>query len=462
MAISGDAQGAVLLDLDGTLVDTNYHHGIAWYRAFRAHGIVLPLLADPSSRGDGRRPARPRARRRAVRGGEGRRAPAGPRRGVRPPGRRGRRHSRERTSCSRPCTSCGHEIVLASSSQGKYLDRYLDLLDAHDLIDAATTADDVERSKPAPDLIQVAKEKARTDARGDGGRLALGHRGRAARGPALRRAPDRRLLRVRAARHGGRDRLCLARRAPRARERDLARPSDVGCSAMRRERPLRQGRRSRDGAALALFERVWPGLVVLAAGVFLLVRARARRAWQAALRGRGDRRSDLGARHRQRAADGDLGARRRAAALRARARRTPRGRLGSRPPLALGGRSSRHAAGGVRPRAPRRRTPDRLACRSGLRSLRSALGRRQLRAHVRAVRARRRTRVRPLRPGRAAAHTRVARARGAGGLARCPRRIPTEGSCSRSRQSWRSSPGAAGRLAQRFRRSPSWPPQPSS
>jgi HAD superfamily hydrolase (TIGR01549 family) len=57
-----------------------------------------------------------------------------------------------------------YEIVLASSSQGKYLDRYLDLLDAHDLIDAATTADDVERSKPAPDLIQVAKEKARTDA----------------------------------------------------------------------------------------------------------------------------------------------------------------------------------------------------------------------------------------------------------------------------------------------------------
>jgi hypothetical protein len=41
---------------------------------------------------------------------------------------------------------------------------------------------------------------------------------------------------------------------------------------MRRERPLREGRRSRDEAALALFERFWPGLVVLAAGVFLLVR----------------------------------------------------------------------------------------------------------------------------------------------------------------------------------------------
>ena len=32
-----------ILDVDGTLVDTNYHHAIAWYRAFRQHGLVLPL-----------------------------------------------------------------------------------------------------------------------------------------------------------------------------------------------------------------------------------------------------------------------------------------------------------------------------------------------------------------------------------------------------------------------------------
>ncbi len=32
-----------ILDIDGTLVDTNYHHTVAWYRAFRRHGIVLPL-----------------------------------------------------------------------------------------------------------------------------------------------------------------------------------------------------------------------------------------------------------------------------------------------------------------------------------------------------------------------------------------------------------------------------------
>ena len=34
---------AALLDVDGTLVDTNYHHALAWYRAFRRHDVVLPL-----------------------------------------------------------------------------------------------------------------------------------------------------------------------------------------------------------------------------------------------------------------------------------------------------------------------------------------------------------------------------------------------------------------------------------
>lgn len=35
--------GVAILDVDGTLVDTNYHHAIAWYRAFRRFGITLPL-----------------------------------------------------------------------------------------------------------------------------------------------------------------------------------------------------------------------------------------------------------------------------------------------------------------------------------------------------------------------------------------------------------------------------------
>jgi HAD superfamily hydrolase (TIGR01509 family) len=36
---------AVLFDVDGTLVDSNYHHTIAWARALRAHGHTVPLVA---------------------------------------------------------------------------------------------------------------------------------------------------------------------------------------------------------------------------------------------------------------------------------------------------------------------------------------------------------------------------------------------------------------------------------
>ena len=34
---------AVIFDIDGTLVDTNYQHALAWYRAFRREGIIMPI-----------------------------------------------------------------------------------------------------------------------------------------------------------------------------------------------------------------------------------------------------------------------------------------------------------------------------------------------------------------------------------------------------------------------------------
>ena len=33
----------VLLDVDGTLVDTTYHHALAWARAFRSLDVDVPL-----------------------------------------------------------------------------------------------------------------------------------------------------------------------------------------------------------------------------------------------------------------------------------------------------------------------------------------------------------------------------------------------------------------------------------
>ena len=34
---------AAILDVDGTLVDSNYQHAIAWFRAFREHGVTPPI-----------------------------------------------------------------------------------------------------------------------------------------------------------------------------------------------------------------------------------------------------------------------------------------------------------------------------------------------------------------------------------------------------------------------------------
>ena len=105
----------------------------------------------------------------------------------------------------------GAEIVLASSASAEDLDHYRAMLDADDLIHAATSSADVERTKPEPDLILAAMEKVSgPDAGRDGRRLDLGLRGRAARRDPLGRPADRGLRRVGAAR-GGRRARCSSR-----------------------------------------------------------------------------------------------------------------------------------------------------------------------------------------------------------------------------------------------------------
>jgi HAD superfamily hydrolase (TIGR01549 family) len=153
------ARGA-LLDVDGTLIDANYQHALAWYRAFRAHGITLPvwrihrhvgmggdqlvpaLVGErlDEEKGDDIRDARDEAYSELI--GE-----VAPLEGAREliDDLRGR----------------GLTVVLASSSPQKEIDHYLDLLNRPDV--AWTTKDDVEQTKPEPDLVHAALEKAGTD-----------------------------------------------------------------------------------------------------------------------------------------------------------------------------------------------------------------------------------------------------------------------------------------------------------
>jgi HAD superfamily hydrolase (TIGR01509 family) len=57
----------------------------------------------------------------------------------------------------------GHTVVLASSSVAKHAEHFVDVLGVRDLLDAWTTKDDVETTKPEPDLVQAALAKAGTD-----------------------------------------------------------------------------------------------------------------------------------------------------------------------------------------------------------------------------------------------------------------------------------------------------------
>jgi HAD superfamily hydrolase (TIGR01549 family) len=150
------------LDVDGTLVDTNYQHALCWYRAFREHELVLPVwrLHRHVGMGGDKFVAAVAGEEAEERLGDELRdrwedlfdelidevaALEGAHELLEDLKRRGRR------------------VVLASSSIEKHLDHFLDLLDARTLADAWTTKDDVEASKPEPDLVRAALDKAGTD-----------------------------------------------------------------------------------------------------------------------------------------------------------------------------------------------------------------------------------------------------------------------------------------------------------
>jgi HAD superfamily hydrolase (TIGR01509 family) len=153
---------AALLDVDGTLIDSNYQHALAWFRAFRRHGIVLPLWRVHRAVGMGGDQLVP-----ALVGEKVDREQGEAIRDTRDEIYGELIEEVEPLEGARDLVATlkdrGLRIVLASSSPEDELDRYLELLAARDLADTWTTKDDVEQTKPAPDLILAALEKAGTD-----------------------------------------------------------------------------------------------------------------------------------------------------------------------------------------------------------------------------------------------------------------------------------------------------------
>ena len=150
---------AAILDVDGTLIDTNYHHTLAWARAFERCGIVLPLWRIHRHMGMGGDKLVPAllGETRAEQVGQAvRDAEQGEYMGlideVHP--FEGARQLLETLK------ERGHPLVLASSAKEHEIDHYLDLLDARQVADGWTTSADVEETKPEPDLVLAALDKA--------------------------------------------------------------------------------------------------------------------------------------------------------------------------------------------------------------------------------------------------------------------------------------------------------------
>lgn len=157
-----DKPTTVVLDIDGTLVDTNYQHAIAWHRAFCSRDyvvqlweihrhigmggdqLVAALIGEDGERADGE----------ALRAAEGEaygeligevQAMHGA------------------TELLRELREDGARAILASSAKAEEAEHYIDLLDARDLVEGWTTSADVERTKPHPDLVHAALEKVGCD-----------------------------------------------------------------------------------------------------------------------------------------------------------------------------------------------------------------------------------------------------------------------------------------------------------
>jgi HAD superfamily hydrolase (TIGR01549 family) len=149
----------LIFDLDGTLIDSNYQHAIAWYRAFRRHDLTIPIwqlhralgmggdqLVAAVTDEDVERTLGDELRSAWEAEFEPMLGELRPFEGV--------------TELLAELHERDISIVFASSGKPEHVDHYLELIDGKRYAQAWTTSDDVEQTKPAPDLVQVAMSQA--------------------------------------------------------------------------------------------------------------------------------------------------------------------------------------------------------------------------------------------------------------------------------------------------------------
>jgi HAD superfamily hydrolase (TIGR01549 family) len=149
----------VVLDVDGTLVDTAYHHAMAWTQAFDSVGVDVPVWKTHRGIGMGgdRFVTEVAGQQVEEEHGDALRAEHGKRFGEMIddvhalPGA---------SALLAELFDRGFKVVLATSGEAEQTDRLLERVDGIERVDARATSDEADKSKPAPDLVDAAIEKA--------------------------------------------------------------------------------------------------------------------------------------------------------------------------------------------------------------------------------------------------------------------------------------------------------------
>ncbi len=151
---------AVLLDVDGTLVDSNDAHAMAWVEAMARGGYDVPYKKVRSAIGMGSDNLLPSTIGVEKESEEGKRLSEWWKEIFKEsylPKLKAFPKSRELLARMK---EVGLKLVVASSSEPDMLQKLLDIVGAQGLVAETTSAGDAKRSKPDPDIIRAALENA--------------------------------------------------------------------------------------------------------------------------------------------------------------------------------------------------------------------------------------------------------------------------------------------------------------
>jgi HAD superfamily hydrolase (TIGR01509 family) len=161
--VTKKSKPGVLFDVDGTLIDTTYLHAVAWWEALRQSDRDVPMAEIHRGIGMGSDKLLEHL--------------LGPDRDKDQDEQIGTAHDvlygawweRLRplpgaADLLRACADRGLTVVLASSAKKPELQKLRGVLDADDVITAATSSSDASESKPAPGILQAALDQSDVDA----------------------------------------------------------------------------------------------------------------------------------------------------------------------------------------------------------------------------------------------------------------------------------------------------------